>query len=88
MKSKYIGLADFRKLVTGNDAYYVDKITFYIQHVIENTEGAILIIRPRRGGKSLNFDMLKKFLTLKLINFVTRSSIIQTGYYLQVVKQF
>lgn len=35
MKSKYIGLADFRKLVTGNDAYYVDKSLFYTTCDIE-----------------------------------------------------
>ncbi|CAK6537547.1 MAG: AAA-ATPase-like domain-containing protein [Candidatus Midichloria mitochondrii] len=34
--------------------------------MIESDKEAILIIRPRRWGKSLNFDMLKKFFNIEV----------------------
>lgn len=57
------------KIVTGSEVFrevieqydvYVDK-SLFIQEVIDSSEKAILITRPRRWGKTLNLDMLKTF---------------------------
>ena len=61
-------------LFSGKDDFYdirvhcdvmVDK-SLFIQEIIENDEGATLITRPRRSGKTLNLDMLKKFLAIEV----------------------
>lgn len=50
---------DFRSLSWGSDLY-VDK-SLFVKEIIDNQEGAIMITRPRRWGKSTNLDMLKIF---------------------------
>ncbi|AEI89332.1 MAG: AAA-ATPase-like domain-containing protein [Candidatus Midichloria mitochondrii] len=44
---------------------YVDK-SLFIQHVIDLKSYLTPITRPRRWGKSLNFDMLKRFLNVEV----------------------
>ncbi|CAG9334228.1 unnamed protein product [Blepharisma stoltei] len=45
-----------------DEIVYVDK-TLFIKKVLDDTDYAILITRPRGWGKSLNIDMLKTFLS-------------------------
>ena len=44
--------------------YFVDK-TLFIQDILENPRRVTLITRPRRFGKSTNFDMLACFLDVR-----------------------
>lgn len=60
--SIYTG-GDFESLVT-QSSIFVDK-SLLIQEVIEDPSQAILITMPRRWGKSLNLDMLKRFLSVE-----------------------
>ncbi|WPY01677.1 P-loop containing nucleoside triphosphate hydrolase and nuclease domain protein (plasmid) [Candidatus Trichorickettsia mobilis] len=55
-----IGTDDFRKLLLNSDVF-VDK-SLLIKEVIEDSGDVILITRPRRWGKSLNLDMIRRFL--------------------------
>jgi len=54
-----IGVSDFKKLKE-NNYYYVDKSAF-IREIIEASAEIILLPRPRRFGKTLNLNMLKRF---------------------------
>lgn len=54
-----IGISDF-KMLRKRDNYYIDK-TMYIKDIIDNQSGVILVIRPRRFGKTLNMSMLSYY---------------------------
>jgi hypothetical protein len=55
-----LGSSDFRQFIEyGN--LYIDK-TRFIEHVVRDASSVLLITRPRRSGKSLNFDTLRTFL--------------------------
>ncbi|MDJ1305549.1 MAG: AAA family ATPase [Candidatus Midichloria sp.] len=51
-----IGISDFQKLIQ-EDYQFVDKTNF-IKEVINDSAEVMLIIRPRRFGKTLNMSML------------------------------
>lgn len=55
-----IGIDDFKEIIE-RDAYFVDK-SMFIKKITENISKVILLTRPRRFGKTLNFSMLKYFL--------------------------
>jgi hypothetical protein len=61
-KSIYAG-GDFEDLVTKSSAF-VDK-SLFIKEIVEEDSKVILITMPRRWGKSLNLDMLKRFLSVE-----------------------
>ena len=54
---------NFEDLVT-NSSIFVDK-SLFIKEIIEDSGKTILITMPRRWGKSLNLDMLKRFLSIE-----------------------
>ena len=58
------GTDDFKTLLLNSDVF-VDK-SLLIKEVIENSASVVLITRPRRWGKSLNMDMIEKFLTIEI----------------------
>ena len=58
------GTNDFKTLLLNSDVF-VDK-SLLIKEVIENSASVVLITRPRRWGKSLNMDMIEKFLTIEV----------------------
>ncbi|SHM93501.1 PD-(D/E)XK nuclease superfamily protein [Caldanaerovirga acetigignens] len=53
------GIDDFKDIIEGN-YYYIDK-TGLIGDLLRDGANVILITRPRRFGKSLNFSMIKYF---------------------------
>ncbi|MDJ1305887.1 MAG: AAA family ATPase [Candidatus Midichloria sp.] len=55
-----IGISDFQKLIR-EEYQFVDK-THFIKEVINDSAEVMLIIRPRRFGKTLNMSMLRYFL--------------------------
>jgi hypothetical protein len=55
------GSSSFEEIRGGN-YFYVDK-SLFIEHFLSNAWMVNLIARPRRFGKSLNMDMLRRFLT-------------------------
>lgn len=55
---------DFEDLVT-KSSIFVDK-SLFVQKVMEDPAKTILITMPRRWGKSLNIDMLKRFLSIQV----------------------
>jgi len=55
---------DFEKLVT-ESTIFADK-SLFIQEILETPSEVILITMPRRWGKSINMDMLKRFLEVKV----------------------
>ena len=59
----FTGTDDFAKLRHKSDVY-VDK-SLFIKEFIEKGDEAMLITRPRRWGKSLNMDMLARFLAIE-----------------------
>ena len=59
-----VGTDDFAKLRLNSDIF-VDKSTFIKEFITDGGE-AILITRPRRWGKSLNMDMLSRFLAIEV----------------------
>lgn len=59
----YVG-GDFEELVK-KSSIFVDK-SLFIKEIIENTNKVSLITMPRRWGKSLNLDMLKRFLSVEV----------------------
>jgi len=61
----YLG-GDFMHLVTGS-TIFVDK-TMFIKEIIEDSSHALLITMPRRWGKSLNLDMLRRFFSIQTKN--------------------
>ena len=58
-----LGHQDFARLIT-NDYFYIDKTSF-IKEWWENGDDVTLITRPRRFGKTLNMNMLERFLSVK-----------------------
>jgi Predicted AAA-ATPase/PD-(D/E)XK nuclease superfamily len=58
------GTDDFKTLLL-NSEVFVDK-SLLIKEVTEDSASVILITRPRRWGKSLNMDMIEKFLTIEV----------------------
>ncbi|WP_341758558.1 AAA family ATPase [Candidatus Tisiphia endosymbiont of Ditula angustiorana] len=58
-----VGTDDFKKLLL-NSNIFVDK-SLLVKDIIEDSGDVILITRPRRWGKSLNMDMLCKFLEIE-----------------------
>ena len=59
-----IGTDDFAKLLL-ESTVFVDK-SLFIQEFLEDSGEVVLITRPRRWGKSLNMDMLGRFLALEV----------------------
>jgi len=61
-----IGIDDFRKLITHKspsnpDGYeYVDK-SLFIKEIIDESAEVLVLLRPRRFGKTLNLSMLQHF---------------------------
>lgn len=55
---------DFEKLVT-QSTIFADK-SLFIKEIINDPSEVILITMPRRWGKSVNMDMLKRFLEIKV----------------------
>ena len=60
------GTSDFKKLIENNN-FFVDK-SLFIKEVINESSDVLLIPRPRRFGKSLNFSMLRYFFDIFLID--------------------
>lgn len=58
-----IGIQSFEKLITEN-SFYIDK-TDFIRQWWENRDDVTLITRPRRFGKTLNMNMLERFLSVQ-----------------------
>ena len=58
-----LGTSDFKKLIENNN-FFVDK-SLFIKEVINESSDVLLIPRPRRFGKSLNFSMLRYFFDIK-----------------------
>ncbi len=58
-----IGIQSFEKLIVGN-SFYIDK-TDFIRQWWENRDDVTLIARPRRFGKTLNMNMLERFLSIE-----------------------
>lgn len=58
-----IGIQSFEKLITEN-SFYIDK-TDFIRQWWENRDDVTLITRPRRFGKTLNMNMLERFLSIQ-----------------------
>ncbi|MDD9140100.1 MAG: AAA family ATPase [Candidatus Cardinium sp.] len=59
-----VGTDDFKTLLLNSDVF-VDK-SLMIQALLEESSEAMLITRPRRWGKSLNMDMLRKFFEIEV----------------------
>ena len=59
--------SDFKRLIE-NKNFFVDK-SLFIKELLEENIKVILIPRPRRFGKSLNFSMLKYFFDMKEDSF-------------------
>ncbi|QTL97470.1 AAA family ATPase [Iocasia frigidifontis] len=62
LKQIPIGVDNFKEIIE-REGYFVDK-TLFIKDIIENISKVILLTRPRRFGKTLNFSMLKCFLEI------------------------
>ena len=60
----YVGTDDFAKLLLESQ-YFVDK-SLFIKEFLEDSGEVALITRPRRWGKSLNMDMLGRFLAIEV----------------------
>ncbi len=58
-----IGIQSFEKLIMEN-SFYIDK-TDFIRQWWENRDDVTLITRPRRFGKTLNMNMLERFLSVQ-----------------------
>ena len=60
-----VGTDNFAKLLSQGNVF-VDK-SMFIKEFLEASSGeVVLITRPRRWGKSLNMDMLKRFLSIEV----------------------
>ncbi|MGE5340023.1 MAG: AAA family ATPase [Candidatus Omnitrophota bacterium] len=59
MKKLPIGVSDFKKIIE-NDYYYIDK-TLLIKEVIDSGDIVLLLMRPRKFGRTLNLSMLRYF---------------------------
>ena len=62
MNKMHIG-GDFADLVT-KSSIFVDK-SLFVKEIIEDNSKVILITMPRRWGKSLNLDILNRFLSIE-----------------------
>ncbi len=62
----FTGTSDFKNF-RQNNYLFVDK-TLFIKHVLEAENFALLILRPRRFGKTLSISMLKYFLAAEDAN--------------------
>ena len=61
----YTGIDSFADLLLESDVF-VDK-SLFIQEFLEESGGQVkLITRPRRWGKCMNMDMLKRFLSIEM----------------------
>ena len=58
-----IGIQDFEAIIQ-NSYFYVDKTTF-IREWWENGDAVTLITRPRRFGKTLTMDMVRRFFSVE-----------------------
>ena len=58
-----IGVQDFEVLIK-NNYFYIDK-TDFIREWWESGDIVTLITRPRRFGKTLNMNMLERFLSIE-----------------------
>lgn len=58
-----IGIQDFEKVITSNN-FYVDK-TMFIKAWWESNDDVTLITRPRRFGKTLAMDMVRRFFSVE-----------------------
>ena len=58
-----IGIQSFEKIINSN-CFYIDK-TDFIREWWENRDDVTLITRPRRFGKTLNMNMLERFLSIE-----------------------
>ena len=60
-----VGTDNFAKLLSQGNVF-VDK-SMFIKEFLEASSGkVVLITRPRRWGKSLNMDMLQRFLSIEV----------------------
>ncbi|MFU7502727.1 MAG: AAA family ATPase [Candidatus Tisiphia sp.] len=59
-----VGTDDFKTLLLNSDVF-VDK-SLMIKELLEDSGEVILITRPRRWGKSINMDMVRRFLEIEL----------------------
>ncbi|MEJ6951345.1 AAA family ATPase [Natronospora cellulosivora (SeqCode)] len=62
LKQIPIGIDNFKELIE-KEGYFVDK-SLFIKEVMHNISKVILLTRPRRFGKTLNFSMLKSFIEI------------------------
>ena len=58
-----IGIQSFEKIIKEN-SFYIDK-TGFIRQWWESRDDVTLITRPRRFGKTLNMNMLERFLSVE-----------------------
>ncbi|MBX9890047.1 MAG: AAA family ATPase [Amoebophilaceae bacterium] len=59
-----VGTDDFKTLLLNSDVF-VDK-SLLIKSLLEDSGAIVLITRPRRWGKSLNMDMVRRFLEIEI----------------------
>ncbi|MCC8399732.1 MAG: ATP-binding protein [Rickettsia endosymbiont of Platyusa sonomae] len=59
-----VGTDDFKKLLLKSDIF-VDK-SLMIKELLDDSGDVILITRPRRWGKSLNMDMVRRFFEIEV----------------------
>ena len=62
---KRVGTDSFAELLLTNNVF-VDKSMFIKEFLEESGDKVVLITRPRRWGKSLNMDMLRRFLSIEV----------------------
>ena len=62
---KRVGTDSFAELLLTSNIF-VDKSMFIKEFLEESGDKVVLITRPRRWGKSLNMDMLKRFLSIEV----------------------
>ena len=59
MKRQPIGVDDFKNIIDDN-LYFVDK-SLFIKEIIDDSSKVVLIVRPRRFGKTLNVSLLRYY---------------------------
>ncbi|WP_425360388.1 MULTISPECIES: AAA family ATPase [unclassified Candidatus Tisiphia] len=60
----FVGTDDFKTLLLNSDVF-VDK-SLMIKELLEDSGAVTLITRPRRWGKSLNMDMVRRFFEIEV----------------------
>ncbi len=60
----FVGTDDFKALLLNSDIF-VDK-SLMIKELLEDSGAVTLITRPRRWGKSLNMDMVRRFFEIEI----------------------